>query len=88
MAKAAIDKYSGESLSRRTGAAIAEFDGGAQERFRKDPTQNFDAVGPDEKARWQKQLQGITDNWVKTTPNGTAILAAWRAEIKKARAGQ
>jgi TRAP-type C4-dicarboxylate transport system substrate-binding protein len=86
--KAAIDKYSGESLSRRTGIAIAEFDESAQERFRKDPTQNFDTVGPEEKARWQKQLQGITDGWVKTTPNGNSILAAWRAEIKKVRAGQ
>ena len=87
-AKAALDRYSGEALSRRTGAVVAEFDEGAQERFRKDPTQNFDTVGPDEKARWQKQLQGITDGWVKNTPNGAAILSAWRAELKKVKAGQ
>ena len=88
VAKAAIDRYSGEVLSRKTGAVVAEFDEGAQERFRKDPTQNFETVGAEERARWQKQLQGITDGWVKSTPNGAAILGAWRTELKKVRPGQ
>ncbi len=87
-AKAALDKYSGEALSRRTGNAIAEFDNAAQERFRKETGQNYDSVGPEEKARWQKQLQGINDGWVKSTPNGAAVLAAFRSELKKVAAGQ
>ena len=87
-AKAALDKYSGKTLSRRTGNAIAEFDSSAQERFRKETGQNYDSADPEEKARWQKQLQGINDAWVKTTPNGAAVLAAFRSALKKVAAGQ
>lgn len=87
-AKAALEKHSGEALSRRTGNAVAEFDESALERFRKEPGQNFDNVSAEEKARWQKQLQGISDAWVKATPSGAAVLNAFRSEVKKVRAGQ
>jgi hypothetical protein len=40
---------------------------------------------PDQVAAWKAALAPIGENWVKATPNGAAILAAWREELKKLR---
>jgi hypothetical protein len=42
---------------------------------------------PDEEiARWRQRLAPITENWLKETPDGAKILAAYRAELAKVRA--
>ena len=87
-AKAAIDKYSYEALSRRMGDVVNKMDDFAQENVAKQPGQVIETIPKEEAARWQKQLQAISDGWVKSTPNGAAILSGFREEIKKARAGQ
>jgi lysylphosphatidylglycerol synthetase-like protein (DUF2156 family) len=60
----------------------------AQANVAKQPGQVIETIPKDEQARWQKQLQALSDNWVKATPNGAAVLAGFREEIRKARAGQ
>ena len=37
------------------------------------PGQVIETISSEESARWQKQLQAISDGWVKSTPNGAAI---------------
>jgi hypothetical protein len=37
--------------------------------------------------RWKKMSQPITDEWVKNTPDGEKVLAAFRAEIQNIRRG-
>ena len=32
-----------------------------------------------------ERVAPVTENWVKATPNGAAVLAAYRAEIVRAR---
>jgi hypothetical protein len=37
--------------------------------------------------RWKQRVQPMLDEWVKTTPDGAHVLAAFRDEIAKVRAG-
>jgi TRAP-type C4-dicarboxylate transport system substrate-binding protein len=77
-AKETINKFSGEPWSRRMGSITSRA-----------PT-NLDGheiitLSDDESARWKKQLAPITESWVKETPDGAKILAAYRAELAKVR---
>jgi TRAP-type C4-dicarboxylate transport system substrate-binding protein len=85
-AKAAIDKYSGEALTRRMGNVVQALDDDAKERIRALPGQVFESITPEEQARWKKQLDHISADWVKNIPNGAAILSGFREEVKRARA--
>ena len=87
-AKAAIDKFSGEALSRRMGDVVQGLDDFARERVKGIPGQTFETMTPEEQARWKTQLGSISADWVKATPNGTAILAAFREEVARIRAGK
>jgi hypothetical protein len=40
-----------------------------------------------ETARWKARMQPVVDEWVRSTPDGTRILAAFREELTKFRAG-
>jgi hypothetical protein len=60
----------------------------AMERISKMPGHVIETISPEEEARWKKQLEVISTDWIKATPNGSAVLAAFRDEIRKARAGQ
>jgi hypothetical protein len=57
----------------------------AQVNVKNQPGQSIETVPADEAARWRKQLEVISSNWVKETPNGAAVLSALREEIKRAR---
>jgi len=85
-AKAAIDKDSGEAFARRMGELVSKMDADAQETAQKTPGQVIETVSAAEAAVWKKQLEGVVSGWVKTTPNGTAVLAGWRNEMRKVRA--
>jgi TRAP-type C4-dicarboxylate transport system substrate-binding protein len=87
-AKAAIDKHSYEPLARRMGDVVHKMDDFAQANVAKQPGQVIETIPAEEAARWRKQLQAISEGWVKSTPNGAAILAGFREEIKRARDGK
>jgi len=87
-AKAAIEKTTGESLSRRMGGAGDKATEDAIARFSSLPGHTtVPELPPDEAARWKKILAPITDNWIKNTPNGAKVIEAHRAEMNKVRAG-
>jgi TRAP-type C4-dicarboxylate transport system substrate-binding protein len=86
-AQAAIDKYSGEPFFRRMGKVTDDMDVEGREKVRAMPGQVLSKIDPAEEARWQQKAQPIVEAWVKDTPNGAALLTAFREEIKKARAG-
>lgn len=48
------------------------------------PPHALSTLPPDEYARWKAKLQPIVDDWVKRTPNGATILAAYRQELAAA----
>lgn len=88
-AKAAIDKTTGEPLSRAMG--------GAGDKATEDSIAKFAALPghttvPElpaaEAARWKQILAPITANWIKNTPDGAKVIAAHRAEMAKVRGGK
>jgi hypothetical protein len=60
----------------------------ARSRIKDMADQSVHGLQPAEAAKWRERLKPIVEDWVRTTPNGAAILAAYRDEIKKVRAGQ
>jgi TRAP-type C4-dicarboxylate transport system substrate-binding protein len=43
----------------------------------------FGTLSPEEKARWRKATQPVTDAWIAKTPNGKALYEEAVALIKK-----
>jgi TRAP-type C4-dicarboxylate transport system substrate-binding protein len=77
-AKETIEKMSGEPWSRRMGAITARPPGEL-------PGHEIITLSNDEVALWKARLKPITDEWVKATPDGAKVLAAYRAELAKLR---
>jgi hypothetical protein len=48
------------------------------------PGHTLARLDPTEAAAWKRAAQPIVDKWVKTTPNGDKVLAAYIAEYDKA----
>jgi TRAP-type C4-dicarboxylate transport system substrate-binding protein len=42
---------------------------------------------PETAAKWRKAVEPVIDDWVKATPDGAWVLAAFRAETAKVKAG-
>ena len=85
-AKQAIDKNSGVATSQTMGAAWDKLYADAQEVVRRMPGQTIVTMTQADKDRYAREVVApLTDEWVKKTPNGAAILAAYRAEVTKFR---
>jgi len=81
-AKAAIDKNSYLSLSRKLGAkTTAEW-----QRTRNLVKNSVTTLSPAEEKRWQQALAPIAKEWAANTPDGEKVLAAFRAEVAAERA--
>lgn len=87
-AKQAVDSLSGEVFVQRLIQAGDEIETAAREATKAMPGQTVASLAPDEEKRWQEKLQPITDNWIKETPDGAKVLAAFRAEIAAIRGGK
>jgi TRAP-type C4-dicarboxylate transport system substrate-binding protein len=85
--KAAVDKYSYEPLVRRIVKVIADATESARKLTMSQPNQHMINLEPAEEARWRAAVAPVTEDWVKSVPNGAAILAAYREEVKKVRDG-
>ena len=86
-AKAAIDANSGYGPSKAFGDVI---DANAAEQFdtvKAMPGQTQAFLPPEEKKRWQERSIAMIDEWVRATPDGAAVLAAYRKGIADIRAG-
>ena len=85
-ARAAVDKYSGPVFSEWVGMAIDESEEASRANARAMPDHKLVKLAPAEESRWKARVAPVTDEWVKATPNGAAVLAAYREEIAKVRA--
>jgi TRAP-type C4-dicarboxylate transport system substrate-binding protein len=86
-AKAAIDKHSGEPFSARMGRALYNTAELQYNQVRAMPGHSFAKLEPAEFARWKERAKPYVDEWIANTPNGAAIVAAWREELAKAGDG-
>jgi hypothetical protein len=50
--------------------------------------QTIASLDPAEEARWKELVAPVTEEWVKATPDGDKVLAAFRAEVLAVRAGK
>lgn len=84
-AKAAIDANSGRELTDFMGRVIDRMDDDGRQRVAKLKGHTIAKIDPAEAARFKKRLEKFTQAWIKRTPNGAAILAAFREEVAKLR---
>jgi TRAP-type transport system periplasmic protein len=91
-ARAAFEKNSGGALSRALGKTQHDYEAGAIE-FIADLAKQGKVMpryylSEAEGANWQKLVTPVVREWTKRTPNGEAVLAAFRSEMTAVRAGK
>ena len=87
-AKAAVDRTTGEVMVKKLIVAVAEMTDGAHEIVKNRSDQVVAKLSDAELARWREKVGPTVEDWTKATPDGTAVLAAFREEIKNIRAGK
>ena len=82
-ARKAIDAHSGESFSRRMGSTTDRMNVLGASVVCKQKGQTCYGLTPEQAAIWQKRLAPLQAEWLKRTPDGATILAAYKAELVK-----
>jgi TRAP-type transport system periplasmic protein len=83
--KAAIDKFSYEPFVERLASADDTMQAVGRDATKAMAGQTIAQLDPAEEARWKEAVAPVTEEWVKTTPNGANVLAAFRAELTAMR---
>jgi TRAP-type transport system periplasmic protein len=78
-----IDQHSGRSLSEKMGAANASFQQQAIDHMKAKSGQHVNELSAAELAIWEARIEPVVQSWVKGTPDGAAVLAAVRTELKR-----
>jgi TRAP-type C4-dicarboxylate transport system substrate-binding protein len=86
-AKTAIDTMSGEKFAAHMGTTTDRMDEDGKKRVEGMPGHSFFQIGPGEEAAWKERTKPIIDKWLKATPNGPQVLAAFQTEYAKALKG-
>jgi TRAP-type C4-dicarboxylate transport system substrate-binding protein len=84
--KKVLDKHSGERFARHMGDAINRQDAFARDGARKMEGQVIHSITEEDRKTWAPRLQPLVDQWARNTPNGEAVLAAFRKEVAAVRA--
>ena len=86
--RAAVDKFSYEPFVERLAAADDKMQAVGRDATKAMAGQTIAQLDPAEEARWKKAVEPVTEEWVKATPDGAHVLAAFRAELTAMRAGK
>jgi len=86
-AQKAIDKHSGDTLNVQMSKACFEA-GNANKPNLLARGHTISELTAAEAARWKARVAPITEEWLKATPGGEAVLAALRQEVAALRAGR
>jgi TRAP-type transport system periplasmic protein len=81
--RAIIDKESGAAWTTAIGKILDGDDKAEAERVGKTPGETVTQLPAAEQAQWKARVQSVVDDWTKRTPNGAAVLAAYREEVAK-----
>lgn len=87
-ARAAIEKHSGETLSRRFGEVHFAIQGEKEAETKERPGHSFVYPGDADLKAWDAVMQPVIDKWVETHPKGKTLLAALEKELEAIRAGK
>ena len=82
-ARQAVDRESGEPASERMGKIADDEDKRVRAKFTAGNGQVIEKVSPAEIERMRKLAEPLIQEWVKETPNGAAVLAAYRAALQE-----
>lgn len=85
--RAAIDKFAGESYVLRLAKADDAMEARGRDATAEMKGQTIASLAPEEEARWKALVEPVTEEWVKATPDGARVLAAFRSEVAAIRAG-
>ena len=86
--KAAIDKFSGKVFVERLIAADDTMQAVGRDATKAMAGQTIAQLDPAEEARWKEAVAPVTEEWVKATPDGANVLAAFRDEVNAVRASR
>ena len=86
--KAAIDKFSGKVFVERLIAADDTMQAVGRDATKAMAGQTIAQLDPAEEARWKEAVAPVTEEWVKATPDGAHVLAAFRDEVNAVRAAK
>ena len=87
-ARAVVDSLSGEAFVKRLSAADDTMEAVGRDQTKATPGQTIAQLDPAEEARWKELVAPVTEDWVKTTPDGEKVLAAFRQELVAIREGK
>jgi TRAP-type transport system periplasmic protein len=82
-AKKAIDQFSGESFSEILGANNQAADRAEGQKVSAEAGQTVTKLAAADYPAWKARMQPVVDAWVKNTPDGAKLLAAYREELAK-----
>ena len=83
----AIDKAGGEAATKDMGKRADDEDDRTKALVLKDSGNKIIKLAPAEEAKMEKLVAAYTEEWVKSVPNGAAVLAAYRTEVAKIKKG-
>ena len=72
-----------KDVASRWAPASKSLDGFLKKKLHADKTQHFITLEPAEKAKFEKALQPVNDQWIKETPDGDKIYAAFKKDVSK-----
>ena len=84
----AIDREIGAGFQGFIGKSLDQLDGEESAGTAAKPGQSVIKLPAAEAARWKERTAPVTDSWVKATPDGDKVLAAWREEVARISAGK
>ena len=88
-ARKILDENSGEAQSRFYGKFWDDVNREGRDMVKAlGDKHQFVTVPPDIEAKWRAEVLPVIQDWAKATPDGDKVLAAFRSEIAKVRAGQ
>lgn len=73
----------GAKMSREMGACFQNLNGFLWKKLRADKSQHFIKLAPAEKAKFEKALQAVNNEWIKKTPDGKKIYASFAKDVGK-----
>jgi TRAP-type C4-dicarboxylate transport system substrate-binding protein len=82
-----IDDNTGEATSRALGEFTDQDGAKTRDQVKAMPGQAVVLPTPDQYKAMEARLAPVTEEWVKETPNGAAILAAWKKLFAEAKMG-
>jgi TRAP-type C4-dicarboxylate transport system substrate-binding protein len=85
-ARRIFDRNSGLDVSRGFGKVVDSIQAQQRAAVAGMPGHTIIELSAAEKQRWRQMAQPVTDQWVRDTPNGEKLLAAFKAELAKAEA--